>query len=210
MKKDWKGKKGYIILAFVGIVAFILVLIFLWPEKDKIIQSELIVILVCITGYYAIQTQRLVKQEKISLEEEKKKRTADFWRERLTEFHLPLKINLLKLEPAMKFKPFPVDEYIKTLSEIVGLMSKRYILSQELDDSLISFLGAFKFHEKRLELEEEEKEEIIKKSEELIKKVDIEIRIIEYKINEVYGFYIDEKLQNLIEKWKVEFKLNKR
>ena len=98
MKKDWKGKKDYIILVLVGITAFILVLIFLCPEKDKIIQAELIVILICITWYYAIQAQKLVKQQKLSLDEGKNKRVAEFGEKRIEDFLHVLKVELNYME----------------------------------------------------------------------------------------------------------------
>lgn len=89
MKNLWKENKSIFILVIIGIILFILVGIILYPEKDKIIQAELIVILVSITLFYAIQTQKLVRQEKSSLAELKRKRKADFWEKRLLEFYKP-------------------------------------------------------------------------------------------------------------------------
>ena len=89
MKNVWKDNKSLIILLFIGILIFILVWILLYPDKDKIIQAELIVILVFITLFYAIQTQKLVRQEESSLAELKRKRTTDFWEKRLIEFYKP-------------------------------------------------------------------------------------------------------------------------
>ena len=204
MKKLWKENKDLIILVFIWILASIFVLILLCPQIDEMIQAEAIITLVFVTIFYAIQTQKLVKQEKISLEEEKKRRTVDFWQSRLIEFFLPLRINLQKLqEIVMEFRPFSSDEFSKTLSEFIELMSKAYMLSPELNNSLISFLNMFKF-QKREKVEEAEKYAINEQSEELLKKVNIEIRIFEYKINEIYGFKIDRKLQDLINKARVE------
>jgi len=86
MKNVWKENK---ILIVIACVVLILVYILLYPEKDKIIQAELIVILVSITLFYAIQTQKLVRQEESSLAELKRKRTTDFWEKRLIEFYKP-------------------------------------------------------------------------------------------------------------------------
>ena len=206
MKINWKWVKGiipWILIGFFWISAtFIIFKLTEIKISDKI-QAWAVVTLAVITGIYAYQTFKLVQQEKISLNEEKKRRTVDFWQSRLTEFFLPLRINLQKLVAIMEFKPFSVAEFSKTLSEFTELMSKAYMLSPELNNSLISFLNMFKF-QKREKVEEAEKYAINEQSEELLKKVNIEIRIFEYKINEIYGFKIDRKLQDLINKARVE------
>ena len=40
MSKLWKKNKDLIVLGILGILAFIVVLILLCPDKDKIIQAE--------------------------------------------------------------------------------------------------------------------------------------------------------------------------
>ena len=64
--------------------------------------------------------------------------------------------------------------------------------------------------QKREKVEEGEKYAINEQSGELIKKVNIEIGIFEYKINEVYGFSIDKKLQDFIGKLRVEIYSGRR
>ena len=203
MKKGWGKNIDLIILVFFWILASITILILLFPQIDEMIQAEAIITLVFVTIFYAIQTQKLVKQEKISLDEEKKRRTVDFWRSRLTEFFLPLRINLQKLQTVVKFEPFSSDEFSKIISEFIELMSKAYMLSPEMNNALISFTGMFRF-QRRDKVEEGEKYAIIEQSGELLKKVNIEIRIFEYKINEIYEFKIDRKLQDFINKVRVE------
>jgi len=205
----WKENKGLITLVFIWDLVSISVLILLYPQIDEMIQAEAIITLVFVTIFYAIQTQKLVKQQKISLDEEKKRRTVDFWQSRLTEFFLPLRINLQKLQAIMEFKPFSADEFSKTLSELIELMSKAYMLSLELNNALISFTNMFKF-QRRDKVEEGEKYAIIEQSVELLKKVNIEIRIFEYKINEIYGFKIDKKLQDFIDKLRIEIYSSRR
>ena len=161
-------------LIALGILLIIGVSFLLWFAKPQqtwsiIIQADAIITLILVTLYYAIQTQKMVKQEKISLDEEKKRRSVDFWQSRLTEFFIPLKINLLKWQTVMKFKPFSVGEHLKTLSEFIEIMSKAYMLTAEMSNSLISFMNMFKF-QKRDKVEEAEKYEIIEKTEELLKK----------------------------------------
>ena len=200
----WKENKDLIILVFIWILASIFVLILLCPQIDEMIQAEAIITLVFVTIFYAIQTQKLVKQEKISLEEEKKRKTVDFWQSRLIEFFLPLRINLQKLQViVMEFRPFSSDEFSKIISEFIELMSKAYMLSPEMNNALISFTGMFRF-QRRDKVEEGEKYAIIEQSVELLKKVNIEIRIFEYKINEIYGLKIDKKLKDFIDKLRIE------
>lgn len=212
MKINWKWVKGiipWILIGFFWISAtFIIFKLTEIKISDKI-QAWAVVTLAVITGIYAYQTFKLVQQEKISLSEEKKRRTVDFWQSRLTEFFIPLKINLQKMQKVVKFEPFSSDAFSKTLSEFIELMSKAYMLSPELNNSLISFLNMFKF-QKREKVEEGEKYAINEQSGELIKKVNIEIGIFEYKINEVYGFSIDKKLQDFIGKLRVEIYSGRR
>ena len=212
MKINWKWVKGIIPRILIGFfwisATFIIFKLTEIKISDKI-QAWAVVTLAVITGIYAYQTFKLVQQEKISLDEEKKRRTVDFWQSRLTEFFIPLKINLQKLQKVVKLEPFSSDEFSKTISEFIELMSKAYMLSPELNNSLISFLNMFKF-QKREKVEEGERYAIIEQSEELLKKVNIEIRIFEYKINEIYGFKIDKKLQDFIDKVRVEIYSSRR
>lgn len=198
-------KERLFIFWLLAIIIASVLLIFLKPQQtiNNVIQSIAIITLVFVTWVYAKRTKDLVEQEKISLEEEKKRRSVDFWRSRLTEFFIPLKINLQKLQKVVKFEPFSSDEFSKTLSEFIELMSKAYMLTAEMNNSLISFMSYFKF-QRRDKVEEGEIYAIIEQSEELLKKVNIEIRIFEYKINEIYGSKIDKKLQDFIDKVRVE------
>jgi len=73
IKKYWKA----IILVLAWLIAC---LIIHWQNLDinDKVQAWAIITLVFITLYYAIQTQKLVEQERISLEEEIKIRIANF------------------------------------------------------------------------------------------------------------------------------------
>ena len=201
--------KGLIIIGLIWIIVSVPVLILLCPKVGEMIQAEAIITLVFITMFYASQTQKLVEQEKISLDEEKKRKTVDFWRSRLTEFFIPLKINLQKLQKVVNFEPFSSDEFSKTLSEFIELMSKAYMLTTEMNNSLISFMSMFKF-QKRDKVVEAEKYNINEQTEELLKKVNLEISKFEYKIKEIYGFKIDKKLQDFINKKRVEIYSSRR
>jgi len=106
MKKIWKENKNLLFLWLSIIIIVSLLLIFLKPSEklNNIIQAIAIITLVFITGFYANQTQKLVEQEKISLEEEKKKRDADFWEKRINEFYKPFTETLNDIRDALHEK----------------------------------------------------------------------------------------------------------
>ena len=136
MKNVWKENKSLIVIAC---LVLILVCILLYPEKDEIIQAELIVILVSITLFYAIQTQRLVKEEKRLVKEEKrlvkeekKKNTADFWEKRLVEFYKPFIDKLNNMKGAVHKKPINKDRIFKIHKNTTHLIWKRdYMISEK-------------------------------------------------------------------------------
>jgi len=199
-------RKGWLIFFWLLTIVIVLILLIFVEAKGKtgnIIQSIAIITLVFVTWFYAKQAQKLVEQEKKSLDEEKKRRTVDFWKSRLTEFFIPLKINLKKLQEIVKPEHFSPDEFSKAISEFIELMNKAYMLSPDINNSLISFVSMFEF-QRRDKLYEGDGYNINERAEELLKKVNIEIRTIEYKINEIYGFKIDKKLQEFIKKVRVE------
>jgi len=129
MKNVWKENKSLIVIAC---LVLILVCILLYPEKDEIIQAELIVILVSITLFYAIQTQRLVKEEKRLVKEEKKKNTADFWEKRLVEFYKPFIDKLNNMKDAVHKKPINKDRIFEIYENTTHLIWKRdYMISEK-------------------------------------------------------------------------------
>ncbi len=195
------------ILIFFWILASYVILFILSLKTNDRVEAWAIVTLVFVTIYYAIQTKRLVKQEKISLEDAKEKRSADFWQQRLNEFYMPLKVNLFRLKTVLEFKPFSVDEMLQTLLEFIELSKKAYMLSEEFNDLFVSFVRVFKpVADFRKEPQEETwKDEIIEELEKLSKQVEKEIRIFEYKINKVFGFNIDDELKKYIEWLETEY-----
>jgi hypothetical protein len=58
-------------------------------SSDRI-QAVSVITLVFITWFYAVQTQKLVKEQRLALEEERKKRYAEFGIERMEKFLRPL------------------------------------------------------------------------------------------------------------------------
>jgi len=59
-------------------------------SSDAKIQAALMVLLIIITGFYAFQTQRLVKEQRNALEDERKTRSAEFGMQRIKKFLRPL------------------------------------------------------------------------------------------------------------------------
>jgi len=179
----------------------------------NIIQADAIIALVFITGFYAKQTRELVEQEQLSLKEEKKKRVADFWEGRLKEFYLPLNFIILKLQAAIKVKPIPFYEITKITGEAINLLNKGYLITVEFSKSETPFLKQFTDFSSSLLIfivkgsvpEEGWINETLEKSEDLRKIIEKEKKIIEYKINEVYGFNIDEELKRYIEWLETEY-----
>lgn len=200
MKKFFKNIKSIHILWVSGIAIFLLVLALLYPEVDKIIQSELIVILVIITLFYAIQTQKLVKHEKITLEEERKKKIAMFAENKLHEFYSPFSVNLFLLNKkieGLNWQNFKdeldkIDEFFT--EEISELIEKYSYLSPKETAGLTATINIFFKDVNELKENEEERFYIIKQ--EFLKTImsiltNINKKSVDCieKINKVYDFY---------------------
>jgi hypothetical protein len=93
------------------------------------IQAASMITLVFITWFYAVQTQALVKEQRRSLEEEKKKRVADFGEKRISELLVPLNVQLgafqyrtLQYFEEMDNRSF--DEYVSDANKHLGLIAR--------------------------------------------------------------------------------------
>lgn len=209
MKKFWKENKDLIILVFIWILASIAILILLCPQIDEMVQAETIITLVFVTIFYAIQTQKLVRQEKISLEEQKKKNLANFWEGRLKEYFLPLRTALPQLLGLLSVKPLPSDEIKKSISKCLDLISKSILISKETTKSSFSLMEEFlkfRHREEKGISEEEWIDDIEKKANDFLIQISVEIFMLEHKIHDAYGFYIDEKFKEKLEKFRKEFR----
>ena len=200
MKRFFKKIKSIHFLWILGIAIFLLVLALLYPEIDKIIQSELIVILVVVTLFYAIQTQELVKHEKESFEEERKKQTALFAEKILHEFHSPFSVNLFLLNKkieGLNWKNFrdeidEIDEFFT--KEISELILKYSYLSPKETIGLTATINMFFKDINELKENEEEKfytvkHEFLETIKSILKNTNIKKRDCVNKINEVYGVF---------------------
>ncbi len=89
-QKRWKVAIGLTIFVIIPL----LLAGYVWRQEDiersDKIQAIAIIAFVFITGYYAAQTQRLVKEQKNALEEERKRRNAEFGIQRIQGFLSPL------------------------------------------------------------------------------------------------------------------------
>jgi len=106
--KTWKKLTSWLKKhrgTFIGVsvwAAIISIMLFTGSLKlsDRI-QAVSILTLVFITWFYAVQTQDLVKEQRRALEEEKKKRDAEFGEKRITVFLGPLSAMLEEYNDAL-------------------------------------------------------------------------------------------------------------
>jgi len=127
-------KKYKIILC--GIIPFTLVLYLLYPQTNNIIQSELIVILVCITWYYAYQTRRLV-------DEQEAKKNADFWEKRIIEFYSPFLIKLGNLNIVLFKEGENGNKIVDVIDDLHDFFEKKkYMVSRETSDNIFALIDS--------------------------------------------------------------------
>lgn len=195
MKKIWECiKKSWQII--LGIFLWLFICFFIYFQSIYIsdaIQAWAIVTLVFITLYYAWQTQRLVKQQQISLTEDKNKREADFWLGRLKEYYLPQKFNLTQLMASITFKPFNLGEFAKNTRDIINILGhNQYLVTQDLADSSIKLLKLL-VDNFRVIGDRNITPGLINSTIEIVTKtihiLDDEIKLIENKLIKVYGFF---------------------
>lgn len=195
MKKILKENWGLLLAWLLVIILAIFLLISFKPPSmiNNIIQAIAIISLVFVTIFYARQTQRLANQEKKSIEEQRKKNRADFWESRLKEYYLPFKRILLDLTISVEKRPFPADFIKKKISDLCDIYSyKQYMVSKDLAKSIISFMEDLNKFGNLIRTEKKEDEwsnKISSKSQKIVKQIDIEIRLIEEKLKEIYWFF---------------------
>lgn len=173
--------------------------IFSWNELiNNTIQTVAIITLVFITQFYAKQTQALVNQEKISLEEEKKKRYADFGEKRIDDFYNPLLVELGKLRGILDGPSINTSEVRQHKMQILEIGFKNVHmgsakcgeLRKNLDDELEDVLKKGRFRN-------EEREKIKEDINELAKYICDESELIGDKIKDIYGYFAYENEEEL-------------
>lgn len=170
MNEVIKNTRVIIVLSLFGIT-FILVLVFLYPDIEGIVQSELIVFLVYITLFYAIQTHKLVK-------EEKRKTEIELWDKRLTEFYIPF-LNLLD---EFECEIFSANRSIKKINDKWKklrdiFLKKKYMISMETSEKIAMLIDIIPTY--LISLRKESQQILIQQERELREIILKELNIIE-------------------------------
>jgi len=195
------GENKTLVIVWIISIVIIIVSMVVFSSKDiviysmslllsNIIQSIAVITLVLITWFYATQTQKLVEQEKISLEEEKKKRYAYFGEKRIEDFYNPLLVELGKLQGVLEGPSIDTSKVRRYKMQILEIGFKNIHMGStkcgellgKLDDELEEALekGTFR-HEERTKIKEE-----IKKAAKLICN---ETEKIGNKIKDISGYF---------------------
>lgn len=173
MKKRWQWiKKSWktILVAIISVFSWLIVCFIIHMQNlnvsDKV-QAWAIITLVYITLYYAIQTQKLVEQERISLEEERKIRIANFGEKRLKEFYLPLTRELTNILGALQGTEPEKIEYInESFHNFINiLLEKHYLGTSSINEKIknfhYEFIPELRSAQYKLKKEEESAESIL-------------------------------------------------
>lgn len=191
--------KTYICILF--IVLWLVACFFIYSQTEidisNKIQSWAIVTLVFVTIYYAIQTQRIVN-------EEKKRRIAEFGERRVKEVLYPLGEILLELVDTLSASPKDLVEINEKFKSFDKLHFERaYMLTKQLNEYIVEFRKEFKLLLKSFKIVKNlEEDRIMEKHinsmlEEAIYKLNKETRSITIKIKKTYGYYSNEKIKDI-------------
>ena len=191
-----------IVLGSLLIIGVSFLLWFAKPQKtwSIIIQADAIITLILVTWVYAKRTKDLVDQEKIALEDQIKKRRADFGKKLLEEFYVPFKSKLAKMKGIIKVDPNSIKQVVIYRKELLELISgHENIITRETHNAIVDLLAFMpqiedikKEDKKSLGRWKEKEEAKVKKANDYINK---EIAIIESAICNVYGFFIDFSIE---------------
>jgi hypothetical protein len=200
MNKLSKLTKSFNILWIFGITIFLLVLALLYPEIDKIIQSELIVILVVITWFYAIQTKKIVEQEKKTFEQERKKQIAMYAENKLQKFYIPFSFKLSQFNTmieALNWQNFreEKDKADKFFTKEISLLILKYMYLAPRET--VGFTATINIFFKEMDgFKENEEEKFYQSKQEFLKTIkSISVNIFKKshdcmtKINQAYDIY---------------------
>lgn len=189
-------KERLFIFWLLAIIIASVLLIFLKPQQtiNNVIQAIAIITLVFVTWVYSKRTKDLVEQEKNSLEEEKKKRYAEFGERRNNELLYPLGWLLIKLSAQLKLGPPNIEKAEKILFEFMKLHYKNaYLSTKKLNSNILKFRDELKKElEKAKSFENKEllswKDKALVKVDEIHKKIDKEFNIIMKHLRKTYRY----------------------
>lgn len=201
-----KNNKGELqkIVFIIGLLLFLFVCYIICKQNistsDKI-QAGAIIGLVFITLFYAWQTQQLVQYQKVLLLDEQKKRMADFWLKRLNEYYLPFRLNLLKVQATLKFKPLPIEELSEVLLTYVEKIStNEYMVSKDVSNSTSEWLKNVIEIQAALGIEDIKESkigEICSSAQKVLNLLDEEVRFVQDLLVDMYGFFTIEDQEGL-------------
>jgi len=213
MKKTFEWLKAHWrILIGIALWAAIVALVFFIGDmslSDRI-QATSVITLAFITWFYAVQTQRLVKEQKDALEEERKKRNAEFGVERIKIFLRPLLKKLEDLNDSLSVitesrnRPLidcwgnSLERFHVKLNNIDELFSEYlYMASVRLRGDLQKFLSEVKESIPTFENQAESytipwKKRIERKIQDLKNSIVFEASLISQQIRKTYGFFSHE------------------
>ncbi len=207
LKKIWVGiKKGFKWLISIIRDLFqkgwkILLFLFLWllacftiylqtlQIGDKI-QAWAIITLVFITLFYAIQTQRLVKQENRTLEMDRKFRQSSFYERVLIDVFHPLKANIFFIKASVEAQEGTIENIKNTFTQITFHRSKySHVINPEISELIGNYTGLEKALREIIhfdQLEPEWIQNLSDKTDELIRRLDRQALFLTMRINEAH------------------------
>lgn len=197
-----------------GLVVLILIIAVIFHQKillDDKIQAGSVVVLIFVTWFYAVQTQKLVEEERKSLEEESKKRRADYGEKRLESFYCPLDKMLYEFRGLLPSIFLALDENkplitpfedrlyglrIQFLKILEIIKEKDHMMNDLLSSDFMEFVK--NTHESWPTIKNQERqyvrawmEGLERTIHNLIIAVEIEISVNKRRIQKVYGYYIN-------------------
>lgn len=202
-KCQWKLFLGAILLIIIE--GYIFIGLKELSISDKI-QAGSIIALVAVTIYYAIQTQKLVKKQEESTNEERKRRDAEFADKKLQEFFSPMILRLVSLKNDI--------EGLKTSAELVTFVKKLEIILIEMSGSMekymyllpyediVSFGRVVEIHKKALLIKDEKelknwKKNSISAIKEFTPEIQRLIKTLLIKVSETFGFHDKKTIEKL-------------
>ena len=214
-KKITFFQKWWEVLIGVAVFIVINIAIFLLNNNqiNNSIQATAVIGLILVTWFYAIQTQKLVEEEKKSLDEEKEKRRAEYGEKRIEYFLNPLFFGLKYLKANLQAiisrgsetcAPLLRDYYDKelaaaksTLSQIEDLfLTKSFMANDLFVQDIINFRDKINMSWP-IGAEERGFDAIsswIKNTDaeihRLLVAVGLEITVLETDIKKFYGYYV--------------------
>lgn len=192
--------KNWVVIAYASAVLVTTILLKV-SESSLAVNSWVLaystITLVFVTIYYAVQTQRLVEQEKNNLEESIKKRNIDFLERKISEFYVPFIEAFNSAWEQLHTHGVELQSLLLLRNEAQRILwAKGYLISnvtyQIIDNWLgTAFMVAFN---KRQDPSYEEHKKV---SEDVRKRINEEWAETENSIREFYNVPLDRSLHLL-------------